>query len=160
MNPESLNETTTEKTKRLKGIPMAHLKSVLEDTLRKVRCRERSLPIEFKLHTIPLSANKMSGRSKTFETKEYQEYRDLVAREAGGHYGITGKEKFGLVVQVAYSTKAADIDNCLKPLLDSITACVDDTFDDRQVYHIKVDKIIVKKRHEYIKVRLYKLEDD
>lgn len=151
---KSLNETRTEKTKRLKTIPMRHLKEVLASTIEQGKRLERDLPIEFTLQCLPLSTNMMSGRSKTFETKEYQEYRTQIAKVAGGIYGVQKSDKFELRVEVGFSSKRNDADNILKPLLDSITGCIDDAFDDSQVYHIEVDKLIVKKGQEYIKVYL------
>lgn len=148
------NETATDQNKRLKGVTRQSLVDTLEATLARVKQRERTLPIDFVVQVLPLSTNKMSGARKTYETKNYLEYRDVIARVAGGHYGIDKKDKFLLTVEVGFSNKRADCDNCLKPLLDSIVACVDDAFDDSQVYRIEVDKVIVKKSQEYLKVRL------
>lgn len=148
------NETATEQSKRLKLVTRASLEVKLKETLERVKQRERTLPLQFTVQCIPLSTNKMSGRRKTYETKEYLEYRDIIAKAAGGIYGISKKDLFFLTVDVAYSNKRADADNCLKPLLDSITACVDDEFDDSQVYGINVRKRVVKKGQEHLKVSL------
>lgn len=154
------NETATEQSKRLKTVTRQSLVGTLESTLKRVKQRERTLPIRFTAQCIPLSTNKMSGRRKTYETKEYLEYRDVIARVAGGSYGISKKDLFNLEVEVAYSNKRADADNCLKPLLDSITACVDDDFDDSQVYDIHVRKRLVKKGQEHLNVLLTSLPID
>ncbi|AHK11893.1 hypothetical protein CHOED_033 [Vibrio phage CHOED] len=148
------NESASEQSKRLKNVPRKELEETLKETLERVKERKRKLPIEFVAQVLPLSTNKMSGARKTYETKEYLCYRDVIARVAGGTYGISKTDKFLLTVEVGYSNKRADADNCLKPLLDSITACVDDSFDDCQVYRIEVDKVIVKKGQEYLKVIL------
>lgn len=151
---KSLNETRTEKTKRLKTIPMNHLKDVLASTVEKCKLRKRTFPLEFTLQCLPLSTNMMSGRNKSYETKEYIEYKALVAKVAGGTYGVQKSDKFELRVEVGFSTKAADVDNIFKPLLDSITRSIDDIFDDRMVYKVSAQKHIVKKGQEYIKVHL------
>lgn len=156
---KSLNETRTEKTKRLKTIPMTHLKDVLASTVEKGKLRKGTLPLKFKLQCLPLSTNMMSGRNKTYETKEYIEYKTMIANVAGGTYGVSKGDKFKLVVKVGFSSKAADLDNVFKPLLDSITRCIDDTFDDKMVYKISAKKEIVKKGHEYIDVWLGRLEE-
>lgn len=148
------NETTTELSRRLKGIQRKKLVEDLEVAIKERKGKSKELPLQFTLQCIPLSTNKMSGARKTFETKEYLNYRRLIALKASGTYGISKKDKFILYVEVGYSNKRADADNCLKPLLDSIVACIDDDFDDCQVYRIEVDKVIVKKGQEYIKVRM------
>lgn len=146
------NETATEQSKRLKNVARKTLVANLEETLDRVKARQRELPVSFVVQCLPLSTNKMSGARKTFETKEYLEYRELIARKAGGTYGISKADKFRLYVEVGYSNKRADADNCLKPLLDSITACVDADFDDSQIYEISVKKTIIKKGNEFIRV--------
>lgn len=151
---QSLNESRTEKTKRLKTIPRSRLEEVLRQTLSEVKDRRRELPLEFNLQCLPLSTNMMSGRSKTYETKEFLEYRNLVAHVAGGTYGITKDMQFRADVVVGYSNKRADADNCLKPLFDAITACVDSEFDDSQIYRIDVTKKVVGKGHEFISLCL------
>lgn len=156
---KSLNETRSEKTKRLDAIPMSHLKEVLASTVAQGKLRQRKLPLKFTLQCLPLSTNMMSGRNKTFETKSYIEYKTLIAKEAGGTYGVTKGDKFKMIVDVGFSSRASDLDNVFKPLLDSITRSIDDTFDDKMVYEINANKEIVKKGYEYIKVRMSLLED-
>lgn len=154
------NETATEQTKRLKQTPRATLVDRLEETLRRVRDRSENLPVYFLVQTRPFSTNKMSGRRKTYETKEYLEFRDLIAKVAGGNYGIDKKMMFRLKCTAAFSNRAGDLDNVFKPLLDSMVACMDDDFDDRQVYEILARKRIVKKGQEYLEVTLEIIEKE
>lgn len=158
MEFKSLNETRSEKTKRLKAIPINHLRDVLASTWETTKGRPRSLPLQFRLQCLPLSTNMMSGRNKTYETKEYLEYKTLIAHEIGGTYGVKKGDEFKLVLRAGLSSKAADLDNLCKPLLDSITRSIDDVFDDKMVYKISAQKEIVKKGHEYIDVWLGHLE--
>lgn len=151
---KSLNETRSEKTKRLEKIPMNHLKDVLASTVETVKQRPRDLPMKFTLQCLPLSTNMMSGRNKTYETKTYIEYKTHIAEAVGGNYGLPKGAKYKMTVKVGFSSKLADVDNIFKPLLDSITRCVDDTFDDRMVFKVSATKEIVKKGHEYIDVWL------
>lgn len=153
------NETSTEQTKRLKGVRRQELVDRLAMTIERVKERHKELPIAFLVQTRPFSTNKMSGARKTFETKEYLEYRELIAVKAGGHYGFTGKEKMNLHVIAGFSNKRGDSDNTLKPLLDSIVGSVDDAFDDSQVYHLDVTKQIVPKGQEFMLVVLEVLEE-
>lgn len=154
------NETATEENKRLKGVLRKSLVDTLDETVKRVREIHRDLPIEFLVQCRPFSTNKMSGRSKTFETKHYLAFRDLIARSGGGFYGISGKEKFRLRIIAAFSNKKGDLDNVFKPLLDSIVGSVDTSFDDSQVYEIVARKRVVKKGQEYIQVRLEIIDED
>lgn len=154
------NETATEQTTRLKGVTRVSLVDRLEATLERVQAIDKDLPVRFLVQTRPFSTNKMSGRRKTYETKEYLEFRDLIARKAGGSYGITGNEKFRLRVIASFSNKSGDLDNVFKPLLDSMVASMDDSFDDKQVYEIVARKRLVKKGQEYLQVMLEVIPDD
>lgn len=154
------NETYTEQSKRLKGVARKTLVERLETAIVKAKMAHKELPVEFLVQTRPFSTNKMSGARKTFETKEYLEFRDLIARKAGGVYGITGKEKFRLRVIAAFSNKRGDLDNVFKPLLDSMVGSMDDSFDDSQVFEIVARKRIVKKGQEYLKVIMEIIPED
>lgn len=148
------NETATEQSKRLKGVARKTLVETLEETIRNVKERHGELPVHFIVQTRPFSTNKMSGQRKTYETKEYLEFRDLIARKAGGQYGITSDMMLRLVVVAAFSNKRGDLDNVFKPLLDSMVASMDDDFDDCQIYEINARKRLVKKGQEYLEIRL------
>lgn len=153
------NEPASEQSKRLKTIPRKNLVEILEGTLERVHKIHRDLPVRFLVQTRPFSTNKMSGARKTYETKEYLEFRDLIARKAGGEYGISSKTKFRLIVVAAFSNKAGDLDNVFKPLLDSMVASMDKDFDDKQVYEIQARKKLVKKGQEFLQVTLEVLDE-
>ncbi|WFZ78522.1 hypothetical protein MQM1_039 [Aeromonas phage vB_AsaP_MQM1] len=157
---DTMNESATEQTKRLKGIRRQDLVDGLAATIEAVKVRHKGLPVEFLVQCRPFSTNKMSGARKTFESKEYLEFRDLIARKAGGVYGITGDEKFKLIVLAAFSNKRSDLDNTFKPLLDSMVGSMDKSFDDSQVYAIEARKRIVPKGQEYLQVRLEVIPND
>lgn len=154
------NETATEQSKRLKGVARKNLVAILEETLERVKQIHKELPVDFLVQTRPFSTNKMSGARKTYETKEYLEFRDLIARKAGGIYGIDRKMRFRLIVSAAFSNKKGDLDNVFKPLLDSMVASMDDDFDDSQVYEIQARKRLVKKGQEFLQVRLEVIPED
>lgn len=154
------NETATEENKRLKNVLRKSLVESLDASVQRVREVHKDLPIEFLVQCRPFSTNKMSGRSKTFETKHYLAFRELIAKVGGGCYGINGKEKFRLRLIAAFSNKKGDLDNCFKPLLDSIVGSVDKSFDDSQVYEIVARKRVVKKGQEYIQVRLEIIDEE
>lgn len=153
------NETATEQSRRLKTVLRKTLEENLGITIKARKGRTKSLPLEFVVQTRPFSVNKMSGVRKTYETKEYLEFRELIARVAGGTYGFTGKEKLRLIVHAGFSNKRGDLDNVFKPLLDSMVGCMDDVFDDHQIYEIQSRKRITKKGHEYLWVRVEVIEE-
>lgn len=148
------NETAKEEKARLKQRTRDSLVQALEQTIKEVQAVHKDLPIYFLVQCRPFSTNAMSGRRKTYETKEYIQFRRIIAQKAGGIYGIKTTDKFRLIAEVAFSNKGADLDNTFKPLLDSIVASVDPCFDDRQVYEIKARKRIVKKGQEYLRILL------
>jgi len=153
------NENAKTENERLSRISRDTLKKNLEDTLTRVKTIPRTLPLQFILQCRPLSANQMHGRRKTYETKNYLAYRTLVAQKAGGIYGISKENKFRVYVEAGFSNKRADADNVLKPLLDALTACIDDDFDDSQVYVIEVKKTIVKKGYEFLRFHMEVLDE-
>ena len=61
-------------------------------------------------------------------------------------------------VEAGVSTRAADIDNVLKPLLDTFQGVYDD-FNDNKVYEIEATKFIVKKGEEFIHVTITEIEE-
>lgn len=56
-------------------------------------------------------------------------------------------------IDAGFSTRAADIDNVLKPLLDTFQSVYDD-FNDNRVYELKATKYIVPKGKEFLLVRI------
>lgn len=113
--------------------------------------------IDVRINEKPLSANKMHYRDGKIDTKEYKEYRSVIADLLRGSYGIQKKDKLKLSIIAGYSSKLADLDNCLKPVLDSMQACMD--FDDRQVFEIVALKHHVAKGEEYICLKLETITD-
>ena len=157
---EMPNETAKEERDRLKTVTRDSLVKALDKTLAAAMEVEKDLPIEFLVQCRPFSTNQMTGRRKTYETKEYIQFRRLIALKAGGIYGIKKTDCFRLRVEAAFSNKRGDLDNVFKPLLDSIVGCTDDSFDDHQVYEICARKRIVKKGQEYLRVILEVIPKD
>lgn len=61
------------------------------------------------------------------------------------------------IVEAGLSNRGADLDNVLKPLLDTYQGIFEE-FNDNKVYRIKVTKKIVKKGEEYISVHIKELK--
>lgn len=96
----------------------------------------------------PLSVNQ-AWKGKRFKTKDYTRYeRDVL-------YLLPKislpDPPFKLCVEVGFSNKASDIDNILKPLLDILQKKYN--FDDKEIYRIEIEKTVVKKDSEYIKIK-------
>lgn len=64
-----------------------------------------------------------------------------------------GVEKVYFKVEAGLSNKAADLDNVIKPLLDTYQSMYPE-FNDKYVYHITLDKMMVKKGEEYLLVHV------
>ena len=62
----------------------------------------------------------------------------------------------GIEIVFGFSSKASDVDNCCKVLIDSIATHYG--FNDKLIYKMIVEKEIVKKGQEYIKFKLYNVE--
>ena len=64
-----------------------------------------------------------------------------------------GTSPVSFEIDAGFSTRAADIDNVLKPLLDTFQSIYDE-FNDNKVYEIKATKFIVPKGREFLGVRI------
>ena len=62
-------------------------------------------------------------------------------------------------VVAGFSNRGADLDNVIKPILDTYQLIYDD-FNDNKVYKINLEKEIVKKGEEFLDVTFRKIEDD
>lgn len=148
------NETAKEESIRLAHTPRTRLTADLEATLARVKDKPQELPISVLIQCRPLSANMMSGRRKSYETKQYLAYRDLIAKVVGGFYGIKKTDKFHLHLEGGFSNKRSDLDNIYKGCQDAITACIDDIFDDSQIVSLSGRKVQVPKGMEYLRIHM------
>ena len=64
-----------------------------------------------------------------------------------------GNSPVNFDIDAGFSTRAADIDNVLKPLLDTFQSIYDD-FNDNKVYGLTATKYIVPKGKEFLVVRI------
>ena len=104
-----------------------------------------------KFKTKPLSANKMFYRAKQL-TREYREYREFIYEDIEDRkkWPFKDGESLEFSVMVGFSSKLADVDNCIKPLLDTFQYMFD--FNDRFVFKVTIEKEYVKKGQEYFDV--------
>ena len=101
----------------------------------------------------------MYMRGKRRKTKIYLDYQQEIADELRGTEWPFGSELVCFQVEAGLSARQADLDNVLKPLLDTIQVIYDD-FNDNKVYRIEADKVIVPKGEEYIQLTVERLEDE
>ena len=112
--------------------------------------------MELKLNVKPLSANKMFYRNKN-KTVEYRQYQEEVRDEMMGVTWPFSNERVTFIIKVGLSSKVADLDNVLKPLLDTWQTMYDE-FNDKMVYRIEAEKELVDKGKEYLHVRVIQNE--
>ena len=70
-----------------------------------------------------------------------------------------GKSEVIVLVAAGLSNRGADIDNVIKPLLDTLQ-CIYEDFNDNKVYGIYLIKDIVKKGEEYLDVTVTERNKD
>lgn len=107
-----------------------------------------------KFNVKPLSANKMFYRAKQL-TKEYRQFREFMYEEIPNRskaWPFKEDDHLDFTVMVGLSSKLADVDNVIKPLLDTFQLLFE--FNDKYVYKVTIEKEIVKKGSEYIDVKV------
>ena len=90
------------------------------------------------------------GKSKT---REYLDYQQEIADELRGVEWTMADNPCAFYVEAGLSNRAADIDNVIKPLLDTFQSVYKE-FNDNKVYYVELQKHIVPKGEEYIRVRV------
>ena len=112
------------------------------------------------MHTLqikPLSVNRASSVSKgrIIKTSAFRKYIEDI------HYLLPSKleipkEKIGLFIVFGFSNAKSDLDNPVKPFQDCLQKKY--LFNDNQIYHLDVKKVITKKGQEFIKFRIEKYQ--
>ena len=145
--------TTATTPAKLEELSAAPATSLLEDLEMMLRYLPPQYPIlHMHLQVKPLSANKMFYRNKN-KTVEYREYQQEMLDEMRDEEWIFGSSPVTFIIKAGLSSKAADLDNIIKPLLDTWQTIFDE-FNDNKVYKIIAEKEIVEKGKEYIHVRV------
>ena len=101
----------------------------------------------------------MYWRGKRVKTKEYMDYQNEVRDEMMGIEWPFGSSPVSFWFKAGLSARQADLDNLLKPLLDTFQNVFDD-FNDNKVYYLEAHKDIVPKGEEYVNVRIERIEDE
>ena len=97
----------------------------------------------------PLSVNQC-WQGKRFKTSAYKAYeREILSLLPPVKIS---KKKLAIVLRFGFSSKASDIDNPVKPLLDILQKAYE--FDDKMIFKLKVEKEIVKKGLEFVLIEI------
>ena len=107
----------------------------------------------------PLSANRMFGVKgrRTFKSTDYVAFQKQIADELLDIEWPFKDEQVSVIVDAGLSNRGADIDNVIKPILDTYQNVFEE-FNDNKVYYIELHKHIVKKGEEFIRIRVSKYE--
>ena len=100
----------------------------------------------------PLSVNQ-AFKGKRFKTDKYNDFIYKMNCILPLNICIPNPNKMSLAVEFGFSSKASDIDNCLKTFIDCLVKKY--KVDDRFIYELHVFKTIVKKGSEFIKFKIY-----
>lgn len=106
-----------------------------------------------RINVKPLSANQC-WQGRKFKTKDYINYEKYVLSQLVAMK--LPEPPFSLEMTVAFSNKLSDIDNFIKPFLDILQKRYG--FNDRDVYELRVRKVVVKKGEEYIDFSIKQLQ--
>lgn len=102
--------------------------------------------LTMKINIRPLSVNDC-WRGRRFKTPAYKAYEQemfyLLPKKM-----VIPKGKLFVKIRWAFSSKASDIDNPIKPLLDILQKKYG--FNDKMIYKLEVGKVDVKKGEEFI----------
>jgi len=98
---------------------------------------------------------------KTFKSAEYKEFQEEIRDTimADDWSWPFKDELVDFKVEAGLSNRGADIDNVIKPLLDTYQGMFHG-FNDNKVYHIELTKCIVKKGDEYLDVEVTTFDGD
>ena len=104
------------------------------------------------LNIKPLSVNQ-AFKGRKYKTDKYNDFIYKMHCILPENINIPDKNKIRLAVEFGFSSKASDIDNCLKTFIDCLVKKY--KVDDRFIYELHVFKTIVKKGSEFIKFKIY-----
>ena len=113
------------------------------------------MKLEKRLTVKPLSANAMFWKrgKLTKKTSQYEAYQEEIREELKGLEWPFGTELVSFHVEAGLSARQADLDNIIKPLLDTLQGIYED-FNDNKVYYIELHKTIIPKGEEYLDLRV------
>lgn len=100
----------------------------------------------------------MYWRGKRNKTAEYVAYQNEIRDQLMDVSWPFASEFVCFEIEAAFSNRAADLDNIMKPILDTYQQTFEE-FNDNKVYKINANKRIVGKGDEYLRVRVYQVDE-
>lgn len=95
----------------------------------------------------------------TFKSADYLQYQNNIRDELIGTDWPFGSGQVSFNITAGLSNRGADLDNVIKPILDTYQGVYED-FNDNKVYSIELDKRIVKRGGEFLDIRIREYESD
>ena len=91
---------------------------------------------------------------RTFKSADYVAFQNEIRDQLMGTEWKFGTDQVIVKVTAGFSNRGADLDNCIKPILDTYQNIYKE-FNDNKVYKIELNKDIVQKGDEYLDVEIY-----
>ena len=95
----------------------------------------------------------------TFKSADYLQYQNDIRDQLIGSDWPFGSGQVSFNIIAGLSNRGADLDNVIKPILDTYQGVYED-FNDNKVYNIKLEKRIVKRGGEFLDIRIREYESD
>ena len=116
-----------------------------------------------RLQVKPLSANQMYYRGKRSKSAAYIAYQNDIRDQLMGIEWPFGTDPVTFEIEGGFSNRAADLDNIIKPILDTLQVVFEidnkkkkkKQFNDNKVYKLILNKEIVEKGKEYVDIKVY-----
>ena len=104
----------------------------------------------------PLSVNRV-WKGKKYKTEIYENYEEALGYLLPKGIGIFKDSKLKIDLIFGVSSKGSDIDNPVKPFLDILQKVY--LFNDNHIYEMNLKKVITKKKSEFIRFKIEKLDE-
>lgn len=123
----------------------------------KPKRNRRKSRVDIEIPMPALSVNKMYTGKKR-RSVYYKHFRRNVFRYLNENLTDKGnlQGNLGLSLEVGVSSTLSDLSNCLKAIEDIMAEYLD--FNDKQIVHEELDKYMVPKGEEYMKLSIYKVK--
>ena len=109
------------------------------------------------MNTINVKALSVNScyQGRRFKNNNHKVYVQNVLSQLPKEYKVN-EAPYKLILQFGLSSKLQDLDNCIKVFQDCLVKMYN--FDDRDIYKLEAEKVIVKKGCEFIKFEIVSLK--
>lgn len=105
----------------------------------------------------PMSVNK-AWQGKRFKTQDYSAYEKDMLTLLKNRQLPFGNKPMEIYLKFGFSNSASDVDNCVKPFVDILQKKY--KFNDKFIYRMVVEKVLVPKGDDFIEYRLRPLPQE